>query len=159
MNNVNSLSEVVISVVVMVIPFIFKQLEKWLEKNQTAKTIVSILPTIAKDAVVVAEKLGIEEKLDGEIKNSKAVGYVSDILKNMGFTDVDAQIVKNAVESAYAELVKDGTLEVYKVDDKQAQPQVDKQVAPQVEEKPQVAPQIVQPQVVQQETPQAQQNN
>lgn len=129
MNDVNSLSEVVISVVVVVIPFIFKQLEKWLEKNQTAKTIVSILPTIAKDAVVVAEKLGVEEKLAGEVKNSKAVSYVAETLKNLGFTDVDVQIVKNAVESAYAELVKDGTLEVYKADDKQVQPQV--------EEKPQ----------------------
>ena len=132
MNNVNSLSEIVISVVVVVIPFIFKQLEKWLEKNQTAKTIVSILPTIAKDAVVITEKLGVEEKLAGEVKNSKAVGYVSDTLKSLGFTDVDAQIVKNAVESAYAELVKDGTLEVYKDDDKQVAPQVEKQEAPQV---------------------------
>lgn len=126
MNQVNSLSEVVVAVVVAVIPFIFKQLEKWLEKNQTAKTIVSILPTIAKDAVIVAEKLGVEEKLAGEVKNSKAVGYVSDTLKNMGFTDVDAQIVKNAVESAYAELAKNGTLEVYnKPSDKKEQPQVE----------------------------------
>lgn len=129
MNNVNSLSEIVVAVVVAVIPFIFKQLEKWLEKNQTAKTIVSILPTIAKDAVVIAEKLGVEEKLAGEVKSSKAVGYVSETLKNLGFTDVDAQIIKNAVESAYADLVKDGTLSVYKADEKQEQPQV--------EEKPQ----------------------
>lgn len=148
MNNVNSLSEIVISIVVVVIPFIFKQLEKWLEKNQTAKTIVSILPTIAKDAVVVAEKLGVEEKLAGEIKNSKAVSYVSDTLKSLGFTDVDAQVVKNAVESAYAELVKDGTLEVYKADDKQVAPQVEKQETLQ-------APQVAQ----QPQTPQTQQNN
>lgn len=147
MNNVNSLSEIVVAVVVAVIPFIFKQLEKWLEKNQTAKTIVSILPTIAKDAVVIAEKLGVEEKLAGEVKNSKAVGYVSETLKNLGFTDVDAQIVKNAVESAYAELVKDGTLEVYKADDKQVVPQVEdkpqEQVAPQVAQAPQT-PQVQQ---------------
>lgn len=125
MNNVNSLSEIVISVVVVVIPFIFKQLEKWLEKNQTAKTIVSILPTIAKDAVVVAEKLGVEEQLAGEVKNSKAVSYVAKTLKNLGFTDVDEQIIKNAVESSYAELVKSGTLSVYSKDDKQEQPQVE----------------------------------
>lgn len=133
MNNVNSLSEVVVAVVVVVIPFIFKQLEKWLEKNQTAKTIVSILPTIAKDAVVVAEKLGVEEKLDGEIKNSKAVSFVSETLKNFGFTEVDEQIIKNAVESSYAELEKSGTLSVYSKDDKQAQPQVEdnKQEMPQ----------------------------
>ena len=137
MNNVNSLSEIVVAVVVVVIPFIFKQLEKWLEKNQTAKTIVSILPTIAKDAVVVAEKLGVEEKLAGEVKNSKAIGYVINTLKSLGFTDVDVQVIKNAVESAYAELIKDGTLEVYKVDDKQVAPQVDKQEQPQ--EQPQVA--------------------
>lgn len=133
MNNVNSLSEVVVAVVVVVIPFIFKQLEKWLEKNQTAKTIVSILPTIAKDAVVVAEKLGVEKNLDGEIKNSKAVSFVSETLKNLGLTEVDEQIIKNAVESSYAELVKSGTLSVYSKDDKQEQPQVEdnKQEMPQ----------------------------
>lgn len=133
MNNVNSLSEVVVAVVVVVIPFIFKQLEKWLEKNQTAKAIVSILPTIAKDAVVVAEKLGVEKNLDGEIKNSKAVSFVSETLKNLGFTEVDEQIIKNAVESSYAELVKSGTLSVYSKDDKQEQPQVEdnKQKMPQ----------------------------
>jgi LL-H family phage holin len=133
MDNINSLTEVVVAVVVTVIPFIFKQLEKWLEKNQTAKTIVSILPTIAKDAVVVAEKLGVEEKLAGEVKNSKAVGYVAETLKNLGFTDVDEQIIKNAVESSYAELVKNGTLSVYSKDEKQAQPQVEdnKQETPQ----------------------------
>lgn len=138
MNQINSLADVVIAVVVAVIPFIFKQLEQWLEKNQTAKTIVSILPTIAKDAVVVTEKLGVEEKLAGEVKNSKAVSYVAETLKNLGFTDVDVQIIKNAVESAYAELVKDGTLEVYKADDKQ--------VTPQVEDKPQEQPQVPQTQ-------------
>lgn len=133
MNNVNSLSEVVVAVVVTIIPFIFKQLEKWLEKNQTAKTIVSILPTIAKDAVVVAEKLGVEKNLDGEIKNSKAVSFVSETLKNFGFTEVDEQIIKNAVETSYAELVKSGTLSVYSKDDKQEQPQVEdnKQEMPQ----------------------------
>lgn len=126
MNQLNSLTEVVVAVVVTIIPFIFKQLEKWLEKNQTAKTIVSILPTIAKNAVVVAEKLGVEENLDGEIKNLKAVSFVSETLKNLGFTDVDEQIIKNAVESSYAELEKSGILSVYSKDDKQKQPQVEK---------------------------------
>lgn len=133
MNQLNSLTEVVVAVVVTIIPFIFKQLEKWLEKNQTAKTIVSILPTIAKNAVVVAEKLGVEENLDGEIKNLKAVSFVSETLKNLGFTDVDEQIIKNAVESSYAELEKSGILSVYSKDDKQKQPQVEenKQETPQ----------------------------
>ena len=140
MNQINSLADVVIAVVVAVIPFIFKQLEQWVEKNQTAKTIVSILPTIAKDAVVIAEKLGVEEKLAGEVKNSKAVSYVSETLKNLGFTDVDAQIIKNAVESAYAELAKNGTLSVYDKDNKQD----DKQATQQVEnEQEQAQPQQV----------------
>lgn len=123
MNQINSLADIVVAVVVAIIPFIFKQLEKWLEKNQTAKTIVSILPTIAKDAVVIAEKLGIEKNLAGDIKNLTAVSYVSETLKNLGFTDVDAQTIRNAVESAYAELVNNGTLSVYKANNKpEAQP-------------------------------------
>lgn len=136
MNQVNSLAEVVVAVVVAVIPFIFKQLEKWLEKNQTAKTVISILPTIAKDAVVIAEKLGVKEKLAGDVKNSQAVKSVSETLKSLGFTDVDEQIIKNAVESAYAELVKNGTLSVYKPDNKQETQQVEenKQEQPQTEQ-------------------------
>ena len=136
MNQVNSLAEVVVAVVVAVIPFIFKQLEKWLEKNQTAKTVISILPTIAKDAVVIAEKLGVEKKLAGDVKNSQAVQSVSKALKSLGFTDVDEQIIKNAVESAYAELVKNGTLSVYKPDNKQETQQVEenKQEQPQTEQ-------------------------
>ena len=136
MNQVNSLAEVVVAVVVAVIPFIFKQLEKWLEKNQTAKTVVSILPTIAKDAVVIAEKLGVEEKLAGDVKNSKAVKSVSETLKNLGFTDVDERIIKNAVESAYAELMKNGTLSVYKPNNKQETQQVEenKQEQPQTKQ-------------------------
>ncbi|AIS73891.1 holin [Lactobacillus phage Ldl1] len=136
MNQINNLAEVVVAVVVAVIPFIFKQLEEWLEKNQTAKTVVSILPTIAKDAVVITEKLGVEEELTGNIKNLKAVQSVSEALKNLGFTDVDKQIIENAVESAYAELVKSGTLSVYKPDDKQETQQAEenKQEQPQVEQ-------------------------
>ena len=134
MNQINNLAEVIIAIVVAVIPFIFKQLELWVEKNQTARTIVSILPTIAKDAVVIAEKLGVEEKLAGEVKNSKAVSYVSETLKNLGFTDVDAQTVKNAVESAYAELEKNGTLSVYnKSSDKQEENKQEQPQAKQVE--------------------------
>lgn len=134
MNQINSLADIVVAVVVAVIPFIFKQLEQWLEKNQTARTIVSILPTIAKDAVVIAEKLGVEEKLAGEVKNSKAVSYVSETLKNLGFTDVDAQTIKNAVESAYAELEKNGTLSVYnKSSDKQEENKQEQPQAKQVE--------------------------
>ena len=137
MNQINTIADVVVAVVVAVIPFVFKQLEQWLEKNQTAKTIVSIMPTIAKDAVVIAEKLGVEEKLAGEVKNSKAVSYVSETLKSLGFTDVDAQIIKNAVESAFAELTKDGTLSVYDKDDKQDDKQ-EQQVEPkQEQEQPQ----------------------
>lgn len=125
MNQASDFANVVVAVVVAIIPFIFKQLEEWLEKNQTANTVVSILPTIAKDAVVIAEKLGVKEKLAGDVKNSQAVKSVSETLKSLGFTDVDEQIIKNAVESAYAELVKNGTLSVYKPDNKQETQQVE----------------------------------
>lgn len=136
MNQASDFASVVVAVVVAIVPFIFKQLEEWLEKNQTANTVVSILPTIAKDAVVIAEKLGVKEKLAGDVKNSQAVKSVSETLKSLGFTDVDEQIIKNAVESAYAELVKNGTLSVYKPDNKQATQQVEEneQEQPQTEQ-------------------------
>lgn len=111
--DVQNISEVVIAVMVAIIGAVTPYLAKFIKANQTAQTLVDILPTLAKDAVVAMQKLGVADYLEGEAKKSGAVKTVEGALKKLGFTKTDGTTIANAVESAYASLVADGTLEAY----------------------------------------------
>lgn len=110
---VNSIADVITAVAAASLPIIITYLSKWLKGNKQAETLVSALPTLAKDAVVAMQKLGVEKAIEGEVKKSHAVQIVKQALANLGFTDTDETTLKNAIESAYAQLKADGTLGSY----------------------------------------------
>lgn len=110
---VNSIADVITAVAVASLPIIITYLSKWLKGNRTASTIVSILPILAKDAVVAMQKLGVNEAIEGEAKKSHAVQIVMQALASLGFDYTDKTTLKNAIESAYAQLKADGTLDAY----------------------------------------------
>lgn len=120
---VNSIADVITAVAVATLPIIITYLSKWLKGNRTAETLVSVLPTLAKDAVVAMQQLGVEKAIEGEVKKSHAVQIVKQALTNLGFTNTDEATLQNAIESAYAQLKADGTLDAYP----QAKPTDDKQ--------------------------------
>ncbi|MFT8826024.1 MULTISPECIES: phage holin, LLH family [Liquorilactobacillus] len=111
--NVQNIAEAVVTLVVAVIGVAVPYIAKFLKSNKTAETLVSILPTLAKDAVVALQKLGVTTYIEGELKKSKAVKIVESALQNLGFKETDAVTIENAIESAYASLIKDGTLTQY----------------------------------------------
>ncbi|MEK1374851.1 phage holin, LLH family [Limosilactobacillus fermentum] len=110
---INSIADVITAVAVASLPIIITYLSKWLKGNRTAETIVSILPILAKDAVVAMQKLGVNEAIEGEAKKSHAVQIVMQALASLGFDYTDETTLKNAIESAYAQLKADGTLDSY----------------------------------------------
>lgn len=120
---INSIADVITAVAVASLPIIITYLSKWLKGNRTASTIVSILPILAKDAVVAMQKLGVNEAIEGEAKKSHAVQIVMQALASLGFDYTDKTTLKNAIESAYAQLKADGTLDAYP----QAKPTYDTQ--------------------------------
>ncbi|WP_281829391.1 phage holin, LLH family [Lactobacillus amylolyticus] len=111
--NTQNIAEIVVSVVVAIIGILTPYLANFIKNNKTAQTLVDVLPTLAKDAVVAMQKLGVTTYLEGALKKSKAVAAVETALKSLGFKSTDATTIENAVESAYADLVKDGTLSTY----------------------------------------------
>lgn len=121
---VNSIADLITAVAVASLPIIITYLSKWLKGSKQAETLVSVLPTLAKDAVVAMQKLGVTEAIEGEFKKSHAVQIVKQALANLGFNETNEATLANAVESAYAQLKADGTLDAYpqasKTDDKQA---------------------------------------
>lgn len=59
------------------------------------------------------QKLGVNEAIEGEAKKSHAVQIVMQALASLGFDYTDKTTLKNAIESAYAQLKADGTLDAY----------------------------------------------
>lgn len=110
---INSIADVITAVAVATLPIIVAYVSKWLKGNKQAETLVSVLPTLAKDAVVAMQQLGVEKAIEGEAKKSHAVQIVMQALASLGFDYTDETTLKNAIESAYAQLKADGTLDAY----------------------------------------------
>lgn len=120
---VKSIADVITAVAVATLPIIITYLSKWLKGNKQAETLVSVLPTLANDAVVAMQKLGVTEAIEGVAKKTRAMQIVAKALSDLGFSEADEVTLANAVESAYAQLKADGALDAYpqatKPDDKQ----------------------------------------
>ena len=110
---VNSIVDVITAVAAVSLPVIVAYVSKWLKGDKQAETLVSVLPTLAKDAVVAMEKLGVTEAIEGVVKKARAVQIVAKALSDLGFNAADEATLQNAVESAYAQLKANGTLDAY----------------------------------------------
>ena len=110
---VNSIADVITAVAAVSLPVIVVYVSKWLKGDKQAETLVSVLPTLAKDAVVAMQKLGVAEAIEGVVKKARAVQIVAKALSDLGFNETNEATLANAVESAYAQLKADGTLDAY----------------------------------------------
>lgn len=110
---VNSIADVITAVAAVSLPIIAAYVSRWLKGNKRAETLVSVLPTLAKDAVVAMQKLGVTETIEGVTKKTRAVQIVAKALSDLGFNETNEAALANAVESAYAQLKADGTLDAY----------------------------------------------
>ncbi len=96
-------NELVVTLLATVLTAVISYCGNVLVKNNRALTIVRALEPLAKDAVIAAQKLGVTEYLSGAMKKSHAVQAVTQALLDAGFTVKDEQVIKNAVEKAYAQ--------------------------------------------------------
>ena len=110
---VNSVADVITAVAAASLPIIVAYVSKWLKGNKQAETLVSVLPALAKDAVIAMQKLGVTEAIEGVVKKARAVQIVAKALSDLGFNETNEATLANAVESAYAQLKADGTLDAY----------------------------------------------
>ncbi|MGK1713396.1 hypothetical protein ACR91F_26945, partial [Klebsiella pneumoniae] len=79
---------------------------KMLMANKKAATIVNALKPLAEAAVQASQKFGEDKWLDGETKRLNAIAWVKDNLYELGLGDVEYNIIANAVEKAYQEVIK-----------------------------------------------------
>lgn len=96
-------TDLVVAIAALAIPVVFGYITKKFAGNQKALDLIKAIEPLAKYAVVMAEKLGLDEKLTGAMKQNKAVEYVMNGLAALGFDNADAEIIRNAVEKAFME--------------------------------------------------------
>lgn len=104
---VNSFSDVVIAVALAAIPVIGGYIGKVITGNSKATTLINVLSPLAKDAIVVMQKLGVTQYLAGEAKKTGAVDIVKTALESLGINGTNEDLIKNAVEKEYALLISE----------------------------------------------------
>ena len=140
---VRNFADVIVALAVLVLPFITGYVAKAMGKSSALSGLIGVLPMVAKDAVVVAEKTGVLDSLTGNEQFAKALAIAKEELAKLGYDKVDEQVLVNALEQAYAQLKSADTLGVYKnpVEPKpevEAEPKAEAQPKPEVEAEPKV---------------------
>lgn len=101
----NNITDLIISLAVAAIPVIGTFALNFFKANKEVATFLAVLEPLAKDAVVAAQKLGVNSYISGELKKSNAVSSVLSALEKLGFDNVDQTTVKNAVEDEYSKII------------------------------------------------------
>lgn len=115
MNNTSIVTQVIIAVAGVLTPAICLYVANLIKKYIPNKSLLQALEQFAKDAVVLAEKAGLTDKLLD--KKQYAIDKLQDMLQQAGFSKQDEELLGSCVEHAYCELKKD-IESVYKAPEK-----------------------------------------
>ncbi|WAM39406.1 holin [Leuconostoc pseudomesenteroides] len=104
---VNSISDVIISIALAAIPIIGGWIGKVITGNSKATTLINVLSPLAKSAIVAMQKLGVTQYLEGEAKKSGAVDIVKKALSALGLSNTNETLIRNTIEKEYATLINE----------------------------------------------------
>lgn len=109
----NTITQIIVAVAGVLTPVICGYVANLIKKYIPDKSLLQALEQFAKDAVVLAEKAGLTDKLLD--KKQYAIDKLQDMLQQAGFSKQDEELLAGCIEHAYCELKKD-IESVYQVD-------------------------------------------
>ena len=109
----DTITQIIVAVAGVLTPVICGYVANLFKKYIPTKGLLQALEQFAKDAVVLAEKTGLTDKLLN--KKQFAIDKLQDMLHQAGFTKQDEDLLAGCIEHAYCELKKD-IESVYQVD-------------------------------------------
>ena len=119
----NTITQIIVAVAGVLTPVICGYVANLIKKYIPDKNLLQALGQFAQDAVVVAEKAGLTDKLLN--KKQYAIDKLQDMLQQAGFSKQDEELLGNCIEHAYCEL-KRNIESVYQVDSANNAPTTDK---------------------------------
>lgn len=103
--NMDTLTQCIVAVAGVLIPIISAYCAQLVKKYIPTKSLLTALEQFAKDAVVLAEKAGLTDKLLN--KKQYAIDKLQDLLEQAGFSKQDEDLLAGCIEHAYCELKQD----------------------------------------------------
>lgn len=103
--NMDTLTQCIVALAGVLIPIISAYCAQLVKKYIPTKSLLTALEQFAKDAVVLAEKAGLNDKLLN--KKQYAIDKLQDMLENVGFNQQDVSLLSDCIERAYCELKND----------------------------------------------------
>ena len=101
----NTITQIIVAVAGVLTPVICGYVANLIKKYIPDKSLLQALEQFAKDAVVIAEKAGLTDKLLN--KKQYAIDKLQDMLQQAGFSKQDEELLGNCIEHAYCELKHD----------------------------------------------------
>ena len=117
----DTITQIIVAVAGVLTPVICGYVANLIRKYIPTKGLLQALEQFAKDAVVLAEKAGLTDKLLN--KKQFAIDKLQDMLQQAGFTKQDEDLLAGCIEHAYCEL-KNDIESVYKASDTKISPTV-----------------------------------
>lgn len=115
----DTITQIIVAVAGVLTPVICGYVANLIRKYIPTKDLLQALGQFAQDAVVVAEKAGVTDKLID--KKQFAIDKLQDMLQQAGFNKQDENLLAGCIEHAYCELKKD-IESVYQVDSAKTAP-------------------------------------
>lgn len=115
----DTITQIIVAVAGVLTPAICLYVANLIKKYIPNKSLLQALEQFAKDAVVLAEKAGLTDKLLD--KKQYAIDKLQDMLQQAGFSKQDEDLLAGCIEHAYCELKKD-IESVYQVDSANSAP-------------------------------------
>lgn len=101
MNDASTVTQVIWAISGVLVPVIAGKIAVVIKRYVKDMSTLKAIEDFAKSAVVVAEKIGVEDRLTSETKKNYAVVGLQNMLVKAGFKPVDDAILRSEVEKAY----------------------------------------------------------
>lgn len=101
----NTIAQIIVAVAGILTPVICGYVANLIKKYIPDKSLLQALGQFAQDAVVIAEKAGLTDKLLD--KKQYAIQQLQDMLEHAGFSKQNEELLGSCVEHAYCELKHD----------------------------------------------------
>ena len=105
MSSTGLITQIIVAVAGVLTPAICVYVATLIKKYIPNHSLLQALQQFAKDAVVVAEKAGLTDKLLD--KKQYAVDKLQDLLEQAGFSKQEEDLLAGCIEHAYCELKQD----------------------------------------------------
>lgn len=97
----NTITQIIVAVAGVLIPVICGYVANLIKKYISDKSLLQALGQFAQDAIVVAEKAGVTDKLLD--KKQYAINKLQDMLEHAGLSKQNEELLGSCVEHAYCE--------------------------------------------------------